>query len=172
MEKMWFMADWEDKKKIVELCAFAWPFKKTTNLWVNGFEFTPEGNTGEGRCKDSCGQGAINPESNKFRHHMALAVDPERGPRGAGAAEMTCGMPRQLIMEILEAVRATAEVSGKVVVDLCAGFQSMREAVLAAGAKYVAVDIQGHRKTTQHNQRQAAIILVKANKVLAVKGNT
>ena len=172
MEKMWFMADMEDKKKILNLCAYAWPFRKTTNLWVNGFEFEPEGNTGDGKCNDECGQGAINPESNKFRHHMALAVHPERGPRGAGAAEMTCGMPRQLIMEVLKAVAATAQVSGKVVVDLCAGFQSMREAVEAAGAKYVAVDIQRLRKPPQHVQRQAAIVLVRDDEVLATENST
>ena len=32
MEKMLYMANWEDKKKIVDLCAFVWPFRKTTNL--------------------------------------------------------------------------------------------------------------------------------------------
>ena len=32
MEKMLYMADWEDKKKIIDLCAFIWPFRKTTNL--------------------------------------------------------------------------------------------------------------------------------------------
>ena len=141
---MWFMSDWEDKQKIVELCAYAWPFKKSTNLWVEGFEFNPQGNTGSGRCEQKCGQGAVDNDTNRFKHYMALAVDPNRGPRGKGSQQMTCGMPKQLIVEILNAIKQTAQVSGKVVLDLCAGFQSLREAVVEAGARYVAVDIQGH----------------------------
>ena len=43
LEKMWFMSDWQDKKKIIDLCSFAWPFKKTTNRWVEGFEFIQPG---------------------------------------------------------------------------------------------------------------------------------
>ena len=166
MEKMWFMSDWQDKKKIVDLCAYAWPFKKTTNLWVNGFKFEPKGNTGQGRCKEECGQGALNAETNRFRHYMALAVDPERGPRGAGAAQMTCGMPQQLIIEILKAVKATAQVSGKVVVDLCAGFQSLREEVEKAGARYIAVDIKGRRQPEKLNTRSSAVVLIQDGKVL------
>ena len=28
LERMWYMMDWQDKKKVIEMCAFAWPFKK------------------------------------------------------------------------------------------------------------------------------------------------
>ena len=59
LEKMWYMADWEDKKRIVELCAFVWPFKKTTNLWTAGFNWQPHGVTGDGRCHEQCGQGSV-----------------------------------------------------------------------------------------------------------------
>ena len=84
---------------------------------------------------------------------------------------MTCGMPQQLIVEILNAIKATADVSGKVVVDLCAGFQSLRQAVLAAGAKYVAVDIQGQRPrvSPEDNNRGVAIVLKTSTHVLAQK---
>ena len=40
----------------------------------------------------------------RFRHYMALAVDPQRGPRGANAAKMTCGMPEMLVAELLEGI--------------------------------------------------------------------
>ena len=68
---------------------------------------------------------------------MALAVDPQRGPRGAGATSKTCGIPNMLITEILQALKETRQLEGKVVIDLCAGFQSIRKAVLAAGASIV-----------------------------------
>ena len=153
---MWFMADWEDKKKIINLCAFAWPFRKGTNLWVHGFDFQPKGNTGDGKCQEKCGQGTVDPLTRRFRHFMALAVDPHKGPRGPGAAQMTCGMPTMLIQEILKAVAETDSLKGKVVLDLCAGFQSIRQSVLDAGARYVAVDIQGPRAVTNPQQRRVA----------------
>ena len=53
MEKMLYMADLEDKKKTIDLCAFIWPFRKTTNLWVHGFKWDPQGTTaGSGRCEE------------------------------------------------------------------------------------------------------------------------
>ena len=76
---------------------------------------------------------------------MALAVDPERGPRarGPGAARMTCGIPNMLIREILTAVSEQVALCGKVVLDVCDGFQSIGEEVLNAGATYVVVDLHG-----------------------------
>ena len=171
MEKMWFMADMEDKKRIVELCAYAWPFRKSTNLWTNGFTWNQQGNTGSGRCNDSCDQGALDPLTKRFRHFMALAVDPERGPRGPGAARMTCGIPNMLIKEILTAVSEQVSLGGKVVLDLCAGFQSIREEVLKAGATYVAVDLHGARVVKNHRPRRVAVVLECNGKVLVVQSN-
>ena len=113
----------------------------TTNLWAHGFKWEPKGVTGTGRCKEQCGQGSVDPVTRRCRHYMVLAVDPQRGTRGAGATQMTCGIPDKLITEILEAVKGTVELKGKVVLDLCAGFQSIRKAVLEAGSKCVAVDL-------------------------------
>ena len=170
LEHMWFMADWEDKKRIVNLCAYMWPFKKTANLWTNlGNIWKAKGTTGNGRCNEACGQGAIDPLTRRFKHFMALAVDPERGPRGAGAARMTCGIPDLLITEILQGMAETMDLSGKVVLDLCSGFQSIREAVLRAGASYVGVDIAGRRTVKAAPARRAAIVLVAGQQVLAVK---
>ena len=142
---MWFMAAIEDKDRIVELRAYAWPFRKSTNLWTNGFTWNQQGNTGNERCNDSCDQGALDPLPKRFRHFMALAVDPERGARGPGAAHMTCGIPDMPIKEILTAVSEQVSLGGNVVSDLYAGFQSIREEVLKAGATYDAVDLHGAR---------------------------
>ena len=129
MERMWYMLDWEDKKKVIEMFAFVWPFKKTTNLWANlGFDWQPKGTTGDGRCGEACGQGAVDPVTKRFRHFMALAVDPQRGPRGANAVKMTCGIPQLLVTELLEAVNEAEGIENKVVLDLCAGFQSLMSA--------------------------------------------
>ena len=42
-------------------------------------------------------------------------------------------------------------IEDKVVLDLCAGFQSLREQVIKMGAKYVAVDVMGARKVKNVN---------------------
>ena len=170
LEHMWFMADWEDKKRIVNLCAYMWPFRKTTNLWTNlGKMWQQQGTTGNGRCNEACGQGAIDPITKRFKHFMALAVDPERGPRGPGAARMTCGIPDKLITEILKGMAENVDLGGKVVLDLCSGFQSIREAVLQAGASYVGVDIAGRRTVEATPARRAAVVLIADQHVLAVK---
>ena len=90
---------------------------------------------------------------------MALAVDPQRGPRGQQSTRMTCGIPSRLIREVLLAMAETQQLGGKVVLDLCAGFQSIREEVLAAGATYVAVDIKGQRDRSEARHRRAAMVL-------------
>ena len=170
MEKMWFMADWESKKRVVELCAYMWPFKKTTNLWTNlGKLWQQNGTTGNGRCGDKCTQGDMDPITKRFRHFMALAVHPERGPRGVGSAKMTCGIPDMLITEILKGMAEAVNMKGKVVLDLCAGFNSIRNAVLKAGASYVGVDIEGERKARAAQPRRTAIVLSCGDSVLAVK---
>ena len=90
---------------------------------------------------------------------MALAVDPQRGPRGTNVVKMTCGMPEKLIIEILKAVNEIETIEDKVVLDLCAGFQSLKEQVLSMGTKYVAVDIVGARKVKEDEARQVAVVL-------------
>ena len=58
LEKMEFMKDWKNRKMVVDLCSFIWPFKKTTNLLVGNFKWKPAVTTGDGRCGEQCGQGA------------------------------------------------------------------------------------------------------------------
>ena len=80
---------------------------------------------------------------------VALAVDPQRGPRGTNAVKMTCGIPEKLIIELLTAVNEVERIEDKVVLDLCAGFQSLREQVIKMGANYMVVDITGARKVKE-----------------------
>ena len=82
---------------------------------------------------------------------------------------MTCGIPTALIREILTAMAETQQLGGKVVLDLCSGFQSIRQAVLDAGARYVAVDLKGNRLKETAQPRRAAAVLCNAGYVLAVE---
>ena len=125
-----------------------------------------KGTTGGGRCGEACEQGATDPATKRCRHFMALAVDPQRGPRDSNTAKMTCGIPQLLITELLQAVNKAEGIEDKVVLDLFAGFQSLREQVLKMGARYVAVDIAGERKAKEEEARRAALVIRQDNTYL------
>jgi len=167
LAQAWHMLDWETKRRTVDLCAYGWPYKKSTDMWIQGFDFQPKGRTGSGRCEKKCEQGMVNPSTGKFAHFLALAMEPQRGPRGAAHASGKCGMPRELLAEVLWAA-AKGSLEGKVVLDLCAGFQSMREVAEARGAKYVAVDVQGGRLVGEGPRRRAAWALRLPSKEIVV----
>ena len=133
-----------------------------------GFDWQPKGITGDGRCGAKCGQGREDPITKRFRHFTALAVDPQRGPRGANATKMTCGIPERLIFEILTAINEVERIETKVVLDLCAGFQSLREQVKKIGAKYVAVDVMGTREVKEEEAREVAVVLRQGDKYLSI----
>ena len=83
---------------------------------------------------------------------------------------MTCGIPTKLIEEILTGMAEQQRLGGKVVLDLCSGFQSIRDAVLKAGATYVAVDVKGDRRNQRSLViRRAAMLLQHGKRVLAIK---
>jgi hypothetical protein len=77
-------------------------------------------------------------------------------------------------LELLRAVLWSAckePLDGKVVLDLCAGFQSMRAAAEERGAKYVAVDLEGAR-VAEGVTREAGIVLRCEGHVLAKEDGT
>ena len=104
----------------------------------------------------------------RVMYYMALEVDPQRGPRGANAAKMTCRMPEMLVAELLEGINEVETIKGKVVLDLCAGFQSLRETVLAMGGKSVAVDVAGQRPVKAVEPGKGAVVLRQGNKYLSI----
>ena len=161
LSEQWHMMDWAAQKNTVDLCAYGWPYKKATDLWLKGFELTPVGRTGTGRCRQLCGQGEVNPATGKYAHFQALGVEPQRGPRGTSHVSGKCGMPRELLKEILKAACGGEDITNKVVLDLCAGFQSMKEVAEDMGARYLAVDLEGARnKASSSIVKQAGIVLM------------
>ena len=112
--------------------------------------------------------GAVDVLTRGFRHYMALAVDLQRGPRGATAAKMTCVMPEMLVAELLEGINEVEKIKGKVVLGLSAGFQSLTEMVLAMGGKYVAVVVAGQRPVKAAEPLRGAVVLRQGNKCLSI----
>ena len=118
---------------------------KPTQFWTNS-DWSPKGRTGDGLCHQQCGKGAVG-TNGKFKHFKGHAQEPIRGPRGPGANKIKNEWPRELTEEILETIKAcnTDPTKPKTIIDLCAGYQSSRDAVLAAGFNYIAVDVLGDR---------------------------
>ena len=78
-----------------------------------------------------------------FVHSVALAQDPKRGYRGPGAQRKINSIPQDLHEEILQHCLAhRSHPKGQVVLDLCAGFESLRPVVEGMGLQYCAVDIK------------------------------
>ena len=171
LEQMWYMMDWKNKKTVVDLCAFVWPFRKCTNLWMGNVAYEPKGTTGDGRCGAKCGQGSVNRETGLFGHYMALSCDAKKAIRGPGATSKRCMMPQVMLMEVMEQVRQEVGESKKAVLDICAGFQSLKEAAMQKGFDYVAVDIKGERRKPEEDvegKDRAAMVMKKGEEVLLV----
>ena len=99
---------------------------------------------------------------------MALAIDLQWVPRCTNAAKMVCEIPEKLIIELLIAVNEVERIEDKFMLDLCAGFQSLREQVTKMGANCVAVNIMGARKAKEDEARQVAVVLRQGNKYLSI----
>jgi hypothetical protein len=129
----------------VDYCSYDHVFKKPTHIWTN-LKWTPKGQTGNGMCGQCCGHGEVQPNG-KFNHYYGLAQEPIRGPRGVGANKLKNAVPDMLMQEWMASMirRRKHFPDQNTIVDLCAGYQSLKPWVLANGFNYVAVDILGDR---------------------------
>ena len=70
-------------------------------------------------------------------------------PKGSGAVELINSLPANLVEEWLLTMRRYNEQQGRhncnVVIDLCAGWQSIKPVAARLGFHYIAVDIKGDR---------------------------
>jgi len=137
------------KKATIDQCVFGRDFRKTTHLWHDIQGYIPRGITGDGRCRGRCGKGEM--KNGYFKHFRALAMEPHRGPRGVGSVKDKNAVPSLLLEEILLAsVPRKSDLKGKVIIDLCAGFQSWAPVADKFKCKYVAVDIVGDRNRVKY----------------------
>ena len=129
-------------RSLVCYCAYQHPFKKPTHIWSNS-SWKPGGSTGTGRCDNKCGQGRW--VKGRYQHFYGLAQEPIRGCRGKGATRFKNSIPPELCKEWMQAVVADRRSGQNTIIDLCAGFQSLRPYALAHGYNYIAVDVLGDR---------------------------
>ena len=147
MERQWFMnaPAWKavTEKQIVDYCAFRHPYKKPENIWVSEFGWHPKGLTGDGRCGDNCESGSVQADTGRYRHYKVLSGATGTGPTGTGIEQQKNAVPPMLLEEILTAVKSQRTDSGRTwVIDLFAGYGSLREVAKTMGLNYLAVDIR------------------------------
>ena len=107
-------------------------------------DYFPAGTTGDGLCHNSeCGMGMCNTVTQMFNHVIKIARHPADGFRGIGAARQKNAMHEAWTEEFLR--HAMESRPQRTVIDLCAGWQSMRRICEKLGLNYIAVDIEGDR---------------------------
>ena len=131
-------------KRTVHLCAWGHPFRKATQLWTGLLDWSPTGSTGNGRCGRQCGQGGPTPTGG-WQHFQRMGGQYNDGPTGKGRLAARNALPKELVTEVLQVALKEANPAQRIVIDLCAGFGSLRQPVLAEGLTYVAVDIRNRR---------------------------
>ena len=132
------------RRVTVDYCAYAAPYRKTTDIWTDLHDWEPCGSTGDGRCHHRCGQGGWGAEIDgrrSFYHHKALAGQPIDGVQGVGSKQYLSHIPSQLCDELLQVEGHPYGKKG-VVLDLCCGWGSMEKPTLASGRSYLGIDLR------------------------------
>ena len=106
--------------------------------------YLPTGATWNGLCNNGeCGMGTWNTITGMFNHTVKIARNPIDGFRGEGAFRQKNALPEAWTEESL--MHAMQERPQRTVINLCAGWQSMRPVCERPGLNCVAVDIEGDR---------------------------
>ena len=132
--------------KKFDCCAYDYVLKcqKPMMFATSMVDYEPMGLTGNGRCNQGeCG--FLLPDGT---HEGKLGREPKDGPRGPGATRLKNSLPEMWLEEVLLHALDQARIEGRtadVVVDVCAGWQSLRPVCARLGLRYVALDIHGNR---------------------------
>ena len=116
------------------------------------------GRTGNGRCCKACGQGSVR-DNGRYKHFRGLAQEPTRGPRGPGSTKLKNAVPDELCAEWLQVLldMRAACPQQNAIIDLCAGFQSIKPWALKNGFNYAAADVLGGRNLRRGAAAAAAL---------------
>ena len=129
----------------VDYCAYGFEYMKPTHLWSTLLRWLPKGLTGTGTCMKCCPAGGwctAEDGRRSYVHNIGLARDPKIGIRGDGSNKQLNAIPPMLHRECLvEALANRQDECQQVVLDLCAGYGSLKEVTAQMHLKYVAVGI-------------------------------
>lgn len=126
----------------VDYCAYGHPVKKPTNIWISEFAWSPAGETGDGRCNNSCNSGYTDAATGRWKHGVVLAGRGDRALRSAAISppyttQQKNSVPKLLQQENITAALSTSTDKRKAVIDLFAGYGSLRETAKEHGLTYL-----------------------------------
>ena len=129
------------EKHVVDYCAWDHLYEKHENIWVSEFGWQPTGTTGNGRCNSDCNFGSIRADTGRHRHFKVLSGAADTGPTGPGIERQKDAVPQLLQQEILAAaIKHSPDTKRIYVLDVFAGYGSMRLAAKEMGLHYIGVD--------------------------------
>lgn len=123
------------ERKTVDYCAYDHEYQKRTDIFTTLKGWVPTGTTGSGLCEQRCGHGSVKLKYAHFEN-MYNVTGPRKGARKNA-------VPANLLSEILGQVKETQPGKG-VIIDLCSGYQSMRDPSESLGYEYIAVDLKDY----------------------------
>ena len=126
----------------IDYCAYGHAAKKPTNIWVSEFGWEPKGTTGDGKCHQLCDAGAINKSTGGYQHKAVLAGRGDRPIATADIRKHKYAVPKHLLQEIVLAASTAGREHRKIIIDLFAGYGSMKEVAEELGLTYIAVDVK------------------------------
>ena len=87
-------------RRDLDYCSYGRPYRKSTRIWTNARQWVPSGRSGNGRCP---GKGLC-PQMEGPRHRRSVAGGSRR-VTGKGSVAGKSAVPRQLMLELVEAVQ-------------------------------------------------------------------
>ena len=143
------------------LCTFQLPgkimratkvFSVPENTWVSEFGWNPTGITGDGRCGHKCESGSFRTDTGRYRHDKVLSGATSTGHTCSGIEQQKDAVPPMLLDEILSAVESQRTDSKRTwIVDLFAGYGSLRAVGKAQGLNYLAIDMRDLMSATKES---------------------
>jgi len=107
LERREYMVEFLELEEVlmaeVDYCAYGRPYRKSTRLWNNLRQWVPQGRTGNGQCP---GKGKC--QSMVGSKHLKTAAGGGDRVRGKGSVAGKSAVPRELMEELVEAVRWSA----------------------------------------------------------------
>ena len=114
----------------------------TRNLRTSGFSEFGWSPTGITRCVDKCESGPFRTDTGRYRNDKVLSGATGTDPTGSGIEQQKKAVPSMLLEEILSTVKSQCTDSNRTwIIDLFAGYGSMRTVAKAQGLNYLAVDM-------------------------------
>ncbi|MBL4703531.1 MAG: DDE-type integrase/transposase/recombinase, partial [Flavobacteriales bacterium] len=122
-------------RKTVDYCAYDHEFQKRTDIFSTLKDWFPRGTTGSGLCEGKCKHGS---QQLKYKHFENM-----HNVTGSGSSKRKNAIPYKLLAEIVKSAKEK-QPNKKIIIDLCSGYQSMRQVARNYNLIYIPVDVKDY----------------------------